>query len=67
MKTLKIDNAWHFMGSTHLPDSLQQPPVEIGLEGLDILMDIFDVMLKKSADGRVVLALDAKGKAFRTR
>jgi hypothetical protein len=57
-----IDHVWHFDGEASVPPQLRRVPLELYDGDLVGLSVIFDVMIYRDEIGKLVLALDARGK-----
>lgn len=64
---MTVDHVWHFAGEASVPPQLRRVPLELYDGDLVGLSVIFDVMIYRDEIGKLVLALDARGKRFRQR
>lgn len=64
---MTIDYVWHHEGEASVPPQLRVVPFELHEADLVGMSLIFDVMIYRDKDRKLVLALDRHGKRFRQR
>ncbi len=64
---MTIHHIWHFSGEAAVPGQLRNVPLELFEADLLGLSLVYDVLIYRNDEGKVVLALDARGRRFRQR